>query len=83
MIIRDTHATINGDSTTHEFKNGIQIITPTGDTIFEIAINGAGVIEVRTVGLIRIDGKQFTELIYVAPHAPNSIYVARQPLRAQ
>ena len=80
MIIRDTHATINGDKTTHEFKNGIQIIADGGDTIFEITINGAGVIEVRTVGLIRIDGEQFTELIYVAPHAPNSVYVSRKPL---
>ena len=81
MIIRDIYATINGDKTTCEFPNGIQIVNASGDTIFEITESERGEIEIRAVGLIRIDGKQFTELIYVAPHASNSVYVSRKPLR--
>lgn len=74
---RDTHATLNGDKTVHEFPNGIKIIADDGWALFDITLLADGSIEIRANSVVKHNGVMLDDDLRIVPRAAGAIVIER------
>lgn len=78
MKIRDSFATINGDSNIIEMpSNGLEIVADDGRTLFRINLNKDGSIDVDTGMLCKHSGKLLDTGMTIRPRATNIVKIER------
>lgn len=80
MKIRDGFATINGDSTVHEFLSDcIEIIADDGRELLSIKLEESGAIYVSCNIVCKHNGVLLDSRPLIKPQAANCFYVIREP----
>lgn len=74
IVIRDSHATINGDKTQHDFSSGgIEIIASDGRSLFNIYLLEDGSIDVSGGSVCKHKGKVLEDRFIINPVASNRV----------
>jgi len=79
LIVRDSHAVLNGSDVTHTFLSGaMDIIAADGRTLASISVleSGEG-IEVSFSGIVKVGEKLLSDSMTVSPRASNLIRIVR------
>lgn len=78
IVIRDSHATINGDKTQHEFHSGaIEIIASDGRALFVISLLDDGSINVSGGNVCKHHGKILEDRLVIRPMASNRVTLTK------
>lgn len=76
MKIRDSHAVINNDATEHVMPSrGLQIISDSGNTLFEVSLNKDGSIRVSGGQWCKHGGKTLEDKLLIVPVASNVVHI--------
>ena len=80
MIIRDGHATISGDETTHELPSGsLDIVSDDGRTLFGITLQATGAIRIDAGSVCKFQGVPMDEVFAITPVASNVVEIFKLP----
>lgn len=78
MKIRDSHATLNGDETTHDLPSGgLQIVAGDGRSLYEVILLKTGVLQIRMGMVCRHGGKLLDDTLLIKPVASNVVEIIR------
>lgn len=75
---RDSYATINGDNTTHDYLNGIEIIADDGRPLFSISLLEDGSIEVSTNMVVKHNGVMLEDDMHIVPKSVCRVVIKRE-----
>lgn len=78
MKIRDSHATINGDTTEHEMPSGsIDIIAEGGKTLMRVALHRDGSVRISAGHVCKQGDVVLDDKLLILPIACNVIEITR------
>lgn len=79
IVVRDSHATIKGDRTQHEFPSGgIEILASDGRALFNIYLMDDGSLDISAGNVCEHKGKVLDDRFLIKPVASNRVTLIKQ-----